>query len=697
MRLVLLLLLAVLPLFSQVCPPVRILPTGVVSGILDDSSCFLSDSTAYASYRLDLPVRGRIRLTLTTTEDFGLILRDSSGAKIGSGASIARAVEAGAYTVLVNARVPGQTGQYGVRAEFTPEAGALCNAFPSLGLTQKVDGALGVSGCTLPDGAAYEAYWLNTFGAGTLTLNVTADWSPAIFIRTPDGALVASGDSTVTAVLAGDSQYQIVISTTDRAGAYQLTTAFTAADEETCRPTKTLAGPDTDNGVIDAASCATTTSGSGDLSFYNYYAVVIPAAGIADFTVTSSDFGATVNLIDESGNLIASDAGGGDSGGAQLRLQLRPGKYLAQIFSSVASGGSYRFSYALTPGAPRPCPTTAIEIADGRSAKLSSESCRTELGLADIYAITLPGPGTLDLTVAPSSFLSGTVAVRDTKDNLIVMSRDVQDLGLSNLNADLPAGSYTVAVVAGSGSGFYQLAGRFAAHDIPPCSVVQTLDINGGYIQRLGAAGCHAPNGAPVDYYEFTLPSEAVTAMIMTSSNVDGYLTLTDSTGAVLRSDDNSYGLGDPLMIQHLAAGTYRLAARPASGTLGGLYQIDVRTILGSRPPFCAPKSTIPVGSTVTGTINFGSCQYTDNTFADIYKFELTADSTTLDIRLNSSAFDAYLLLLDAKGNLVDRDDDTGGNRNARLQPTLAVGTYYLVAKPSADYTAGGAYTLAIQ
>ena len=107
-------------------------------------------------------------------------------------------------------------------------------------------------------------------------------------------------------------------------------------------------------------------------------------------------------------------------------------------------------------------------------------------------------------------------------------------------------------------------------------------------------------------------------------------------------------------MIQYLSAGTYRLAARAASGTPGGLYEVDVRSMLGSAAcRSAALKATIPMGGSVSGTINFAGCQYTDATFADIYKIEVTG-SATLDVRLDSSAFDAQLLLLDAKGNLVD-------------------------------------------
>jgi serine protease Do len=179
----------------------------------------------------------------------------------------------------------------------------------------------------------------------------------------------------------------------------------------------------------------------------------------------------------------------------------------------------------------------------------------------------------------------------------------------------------------------------------------------------------------------------------MTSSEVDGYLTLYDAGGNVVRRDDNSYGSNDPLIVQYLPAGTYKLAARAASSTVGGLYEIDLRTVTGPRPPFATPKATIAAGDTVTGVITYTACQYADNTFADVYQINLPAD-TTIDLRLNSSEFDAYLILLDSKGAVIDQDDNSGGNTNARITRSLAAGTYYIIAKPIGDYTSHGAYTL---
>ena len=180
---------------------------------------------------------------------------------------------------------------------------------------------------------------------------------------------------------------------------------------------------------------------------------------------------------------------------------------------------------------------------------------------------------------------------------------------------------------------------------------------------------------------------------VVTASEVDGFLTLYDATGNIVRTDDNNYGGMDPLIVQYLPAGTYKLGVRDARAATGGLYQVDLRTVPGPRPPLCTSRATLPLGGSVNGNITYTGCQYTDQTFADFYEMKLTADGT-VDIRLNATEFDAYLIVLDAKGNVVDDDDDSGGNTNARITRPLPAGTYYVVAKPFGDYLAHGAYTL---
>jgi Bacterial pre-peptidase C-terminal domain len=182
----------------------------------------------------------------------------------------------------------------------------------------------------------------------------------------------------------------------------------------------------------------------------------------------------------------------------------------------------------------------------------------------------------------------------------------------------------------------------------------------------------------------------------MTSSEVDGFLTLTDAGGSYLRSDRNSYdGAHDPMILQYLPAGTYQLGARAAASRAGGIYQVDVRNTPGPRPPMCIVRRTVAPGAAVSGTIGYTGCPYPGGTFADLYRIQLNA-SATLDLRLASSDFDAYLYLLDTKGSLVDQDDDSGGNTDARITRLLGAGTYFVVATTAGDYTQGGAYQLTL-
>ena len=97
----------------------------------------------------------------------------------------------------------------------------------------------------------------------------------------------------------------------------------------------------------------------------------------------------------------------------------------------------------------------------------------------------------------------------------------------------------------------------------------------------------------------------------------------------------------------------------------------------------------------MTGTVGFNGCNYPDSTFAGIYSFRLTSE-TAVELRLESGAFDAYLVLMDSFGNVLARDDDGGGNTDARIADRLGPGTYYAIVKPLSEYVSGGGFTLAL-
>jgi serine protease Do len=84
-----------------------------------------------------------------------------------------------------------------------------------------------------------------------------------------------------------------------------------------------------------------------------------------------------------------------------------------------------------------------------------------------------------------------------------------------------------------------------------------------------------------------------------------------------------------------------------------------------------------------------------DNSFYDIYAFEGTAGQQ-VTIEMTSDEIDSYLILLNADGSELAQDDDSGGDKNAKITITLPTdGTYTFLAN---SYEAGqsGNYQLTL-
>lgn len=142
-------------------------------------------------------------------------------------------------------------------------------------------------------------------------------------------------------------------------------------------------------------------------------------------------------------------------------------------------------------------------------------------------------------------------------------------------------------------------------------------------------------------------------------------------------------------LVTGIAAGTVAISAA-AEGKQG---TVNVTVTLSP----CNVESAVPIvsGPAVNGTLAATDCAFGDDTFLDVFTFTLTA-STSVDVVLRSTAFDAYLFIysLDANGELVKvaEDDNSGGGTDARLTGTLTAGTHFILA--NSRTAAFGAYTL---
>ncbi len=693
-------LLVFLPLgWSQTCaPPLSLHPVDSLTGVLDRGNCLLSDSTLYAEYLLVLSTRGQIALDAASTAfDATLILRDANGRKIAAGTSIRRPLERGQYRVLVNAGGDGQSGAYTLTSSFTPQPGTICRGFAPIGLNQAVAGRLSPSGCQLPDTSPYDGYTLQSFGSGTLDLTLdSSDFAPYLIVRTSDGHQLGGGSAKLSVPLDANSTYTIIASSGDLAvGAYNLTLAFTSADGESCHPLRSFTVTDSVQGTISPnTSCAYDTGDPDAGIFYNYYDLQVTQPGVADIQLSTTAFNTYLQLLDASGAVVQADAYGGGQGNAILSQQLSPGNYTIQAFS-LDNPGAYTLKYTFTPQLPGDvvCLSYQADAGSITQGSLSTASCRTVEGVSQVYNLVLPQEGTLDIDLQSFDFVP-LLTLRDAKDNRIVNDDNFGNFTDSHITADLPAGTYTVVAATGGLTGSYAFSWQLKPHPLTPCTQVQKLDLNSAFVGVFGS-GCHAANGQPADYYQFTVPADGTIAAVMQSQVIDSFLTLQSSDGTALRWDDNSYGGTDSVILQFLPGQTYRLEARATDAISSGFYRLDVLYSGGSRPAGCFPAGLPAIGDTVQGTLSFASCQFPDDTFADIYQLNVT-DTASLDIRLNSGEFDAYLLVLDNKGNVIEEDDNSGGGMNAAVTDSFDPGTYFVVVKPFSGNTSAGKYTLTL-
>jgi len=247
-------------------------------------------------------------------------------------------------------------------------------------------------------------------------------------------------------------------------------------------------------------------------------------------------------------------------------------------------------------------------------------------------------------------------------------------------------------------------------------------------VQNILGAGAPLYDGKKYHAYDFQCTAGQQIQMDILS-DWDNYAMVFDPAGNIAARDDDS-GEGLNARIQYACAmtGTYKLMVTTYSATTStGQYTLRVQglgmptpitptpiqpqpqQIVSNIPPQPAqamPTNLIPapgqtgqiaIGQVMRGRLETGDQTMADGTFADIWQFQGAAGQTiTIDVR--SDEFDTYMQLLDANGNKLGEDDDSGGNLNSRLTFTLpATGMYQIVVNNSGQSKRMGLYTVSIR
>jgi hypothetical protein len=190
----------------------------------------------------------------------------------------------------------------------------------------------------------------------------------------------------------------------------------------------------------------------------------------------------------------------------------------------------------------------------------------------------------------------------------------------------------------------------------------------------------------------------------MTSNEIDSSLRLEDEAGNTLAQDEDSGGgLNARIDFRPKEDGKYRIQATTYAGGVGN-YVITVKELVPvpKKDPPRPPKLGGPVPAAIKVAlaadkkplVRQGHLTREDprdpviGQPAQVFEVELEADQV-YRIDLRSKQFDAYLRLIDAKEKELARDDDSGGDLNARIQFRPPVRGIYRIIATSFDGNAG--------
>lgn len=446
-------------------------------------------------------------------------------------------------------------------------------------------------------------------------------------------------------------------------------------------------------------------------AYTDRYRLHVGQAASVTIDLTSSRLDTWLSLSDANGTHIVSDDDGGAGLNSQISRALDAGTYYVDASTyDTGSTGAYELRVSLggstTSGATtRTCAMIDIAVPHDGDGVLSSDDCRDPYDsddYADIYRFRLEQDARVVVDLSSGSF-DAFVRVLDDSRSEIVRDDDGGRGLNSRLEQDLRAGAYQIVVSdanGGRGTGAYELRvradGATSTSSQGRCEIAGLLQLTGG---STSGTGEWAPSDCRSDYtgrvYSDRWRLEVAHGARVTidlTSRTDTFLTLLGEDGRIIERDDDGGPGYDSRISRQLDAGTYYLEASTYRGRATGSYEIHVSMAQVAQ---CGASHEIRVPIAHSGVLASDDCRdpHDPNDYADIYRFELDAESR-VTIDLTSSSFDTYLRLLDDRGAEITRDDDSGTGLNSQITRALQPGVYQIVAT---SYRADmGAYDLRV-
>lgn len=236
------------------------------------------------------------------------------------------------------------------------------------------------------------------------------------------------------------------------------------------------------------------------------------------------------------------------------------------------------------------------------------------------------------------------------------------------------------------------------------CASAQNCDVpdlvTGSTQGTLAASDCAlsaflpgVPAELRADAWRLRVSENTVYTIKLSSTAFDALLYILNSNRRLVARDNNSGGGKDAEIFIQLPAGVYTVVAT-SSGAGAGDYTLEAR----SEPPRPCHLQPLPLDTEVERDLSDADCRYadlyigySDRNYVDVSRIDIE-QFTIFDVRMSSTALDAYLALTNDEGEEIASDDDGAGGTDARLYVSLKPGRYYLEASSSVPGT--GVYRL---
>jgi len=508
---------------------------------------------------------------------------------------------------------------------------------------------------TLPAQGAH-IYFTAVESASNLVFDVKASQGstvdPVIVLLNNEGQKVGvdddggGGKNARLAVSANKGEYTAVVSGYgNTAGEY--TIALSAGDRAQTGPGQqgTAVPQMHQGGIIGVGESKTGMLNQGDI---HSYSLNVPSKLMITIDLVNTGNSALdpmLQLQNNAGADIAKDDDGGGARNSRIIKFLEPGTYTIKALSYQNTSGQYQLRVAGTEG-------RTLPLGQGMNGVLNSGERKVYL-----FSAAKEGLYTISLNRAGNSALDPALILQNEQGQNISSDDDSGEGLNAKIETFLSPGTYLLfAYGSDPGSGAYAI--QAARKNITPQQQT-TLGVN------TAAEGWIFQNSRHT--YSISLQREGLYSFDCAKAdtgNLDPMITLENENRIQLDSDDDGGGNRDAKILRLMNPGKYMLNVTSV-GASSGKYRLSAN-VIGLR--------TISLGKSVNNSLEAGEIH--------AYRLTLTKNTHVTIDQENSGQgnLDPYLVVLDKSGGKIT-DDDSGGNRNARINRELIAGDYIVVAK----------------